>query len=250
MSLERLREHRSVWQAKAVLGDVYAVWFDQILEATRESRRVVEVGAGPGFLAEYARRRRPGQLWVSTDLLPTGWNDLAADALSLPFRDGAVDAVVGLDVLHHLAEPRRFFQEAARILEPGGVMALVEPWVTPLSYPIYRWLHREGCDLGLDPWQPFGPDLKDKAAFEGNAAVPWRILRRSGDASWRELGLLPPRLEALNGFGYLLSLGFFRKSLLPRRLAAPLLALDRALKPAAGWLGMRVLAVWRRDRAS
>ena len=235
-----------MWNAKPVLQDIYAVWFDRLLEATEGARRVVEVGAGPGFLAGYSRRRRPGSLWVATDLLPTGWNDVAADALRLPFRDAGTDAVVGLDVLHHLAEPRRFFEEAARILRPGGVMALVEPWVTPLSYPIYRWLHREGCDLRLDPWKPFGQDPRQKAAFEGNAAVPWRILRAKPASLWRELGFETPRLEVLNGFGYLLSLGFFRRSLLPRRLAGPLLALDRGLKPAARWLGMRVLAVWRR----
>lgn len=246
MSLERLHEHRAVWDAKPVLRDIYAVWFDRLLEATEGARRVVEVGAGPGFLAEHSRRRRHGSLWVATDLLPTGWNDVAADALRLPFRDAAADAVVGLDVLHHLAEPRRFFEEAARILEPGGVLALVEPWVTPLSYPVYRLLHREGCDLRLDPWKPFGEDPKHKQAFEGNAAVAWRILRTSPASLWRELGFEPPRLEAMNGFGYLLSLGFFRWSLLPRALAGPLLALDRGLESAAPWLGMRVLAVWQR----
>jgi SAM-dependent methyltransferase len=244
MSLERLREHRSVWQSKPVLPSVYGVWF-RLISGSARGGSVVEIGAGPGFLAEWAHASRPQGLWVATDLLPAPWNDLAADATNLPFRDGAATSVVGIDVLHHLGEPRRFFEEAARVLAPGGVIVLVEPWVTALSYPIYRWLHPEGCDLWLDPWRPFASG-STKEAFEGDAAVAWRILRSAPPALWRELGFEPPRLTVLNGFAYLMSLGFRRGSLLPTALLPLLLRLDSSLAPLARVVGMRVHAVWRR----
>jgi SAM-dependent methyltransferase len=175
------------------------------------------------------------------------WNHLAADALRLPFREGAVDAVTGLDVLHHFARPGEFLAEAARVLRPGGTLALVEPAVTPLSYPIYRWLHEEGCTTGLDPWDPFGSrGGTGKQAFEGDAAIPWKILKAVGPEEWRQRGLEPPQVVTLNTFAYLLSLGFRDASLLPAPLVEPMLGLDRRLQRWSGIFGMRIMAVWRR----
>jgi len=245
MSLALLEEHRAVWASKSVLADIYGVWFDALLDDLPTASAVLEVGAGPGFLKERARTRRSGHRVFSSDLLAAPWNDLAADALRLPFRASCLGAVVGVDVLHHLARPALFFTEAARALSPGGTLAMVEPWVTPLSFPIYRWLHQEGCRLDLDPWNPFdaGPA---KDAFQGDAAVVFNMVRGTGAARWRDLGFEPPRLRLLNAFAYLLSLGFKQGSLLPRPAVPWLLRLDRTLEPLARWLGVRALVVWER----
>src|SRR5262249_14340728 len=121
-----------------------------------------------------------------------------------------------------------------------------EPWVTPFSYPIYRFLHHEGCRLGLDPLDPFAASRGHKQAFEGDAAVVWRLCRRLGPGEWAALGFEPPRLRQLNGFAYLLSLGFRPASLLPERLAPVVLELDRLTGLAAACLGLRALVSWER----
>ena len=143
--------------------------------------------------------------------------------------------MVCLDLVHHLARPRDFFAEAARVLRPGGRLAAIEPWVSPMSYPIYRWLHEEGCDLGIDPWDPFAARAGAKEAFEGNGALTWRVVR-SGDArQWAGMGLGPPRVRALNAFGYLLTLGFRKGSLLPTGAGAaraPRRRPDASARPA------------------
>lgn len=243
MSLERLELHRRIWSGKPALRDVYGVWFDRLLEGIPRGARVLEVGAGPGLLSGFARRQRPDLRWIASDLLVAAWNDVAADAERLPLAAASVDGVVGLDVVHHLRRPAAFLAEAARVLRPGGRLSVLEPWVTPLSYPIYRWLHQEGCRLGIDPWNPFGEQAKD--AFDGNAAVLWRLVQAASQEDWRRLGLTAPSLTPLNAFAYLFSLGFRQASLLPRPLARPLLWLDRRTQALAPWLGMRVLAIWR-----
>jgi SAM-dependent methyltransferase len=243
--IERLHEHRELWARKPVLADVYAPWFAALAEAVPAGGRVLEVGAGPGFLAAWARARLPASRWVAVDLLPTPWNDAAADAHRLPFAASAFDAVVTLDVLHHLADPGRFFAECARVLRAPGRLASVEPWISPFSYPIYRWLHREGCRPGFDPWHPFAAGAKQP--FDGDGGVLSRLVRSTPAERWRQLGLLPPRLRLFNGFAYLLSLGFMRGSLLPRPVAPHVMALDRWLQPGAALFAMRALALW--DRA-
>jgi SAM-dependent methyltransferase len=244
VSVERLLEHRRLWAAKPVLARVYEPWFDALLAAAPPGARVLEVGAGPGLLEPRAGRTRPDLRWVASDIHAVPWNDLAADAGRLPLRDASVGAVVGLDVLHHFARPAAFFAEAARVLVPGGRIALVEPWITPLSWLVYRFLHQEDCRLSVDAWDPFPGPGKD--SFAGDAAVPWRIARDTGAARWRELGLAPPRIARINALAYAATLGFRAGSLLPLRLCGPAMAVDRAARPLAPLLALRASLTWER----
>jgi SAM-dependent methyltransferase len=247
VSRDLLDEHRRVWQAKPLLGPIYGVWFDAILREAPPAGRLLEVGAGPGFLGAHARSTRPDLKLAASDIEKAPWLDLAADCLRLPVRGQSLDTIVGLDVLHHLARPASFFAEAARTLVPGGKIAVVEPWVTPFSYPIYRWLHQEGCRLDLDPWDPFRIDgITPKDAFQGDGAVVSRLLRTTSAAKWASLGFHPPGLRVLNAFAYLLSLGFKPRTLLPNALVRPLLALDQTTAVMAPWLGLRAFVVWER----
>jgi len=244
VSVERLREHRRLWERKPVLARVYEPWFDALLDEAPRGARVLEVGAGPGLLEPRARQRRPDLRWIATDLHAVPWNDLAADAGRLPLRDGAVGTVVGLDVLHHFARPADFFAEAARVLGPAGRLALVEPWITPFSWLVYRFLHQEDCRLSVDPWHPFPGEGKD--SFDGDAAVPWRLARDTAEARWRSLGLAPPRVRRINALAYVATLGFRPRSLLPLPLAGTAMAVDRAAAPLAPLLALRAQLTWER----
>jgi SAM-dependent methyltransferase len=246
MTLARLQEHAAIWAAKPELRRVYQVWFDALLARAPIGARVVEVGAGTGALAAHARAARPDLAWVATELAPTPWNDVVADAGALPFRDAVAGAVLGVDVLHHLPDPRAFFREAARLLRPRGCLALVEPWVTPFSFPIYRFLHQEDCRRPRDPWRPFAEAGPGKDLFDGNAAIPHAIVRAGAPGFWGEVGLSAPEVTRRNAFAYLLTLGFRRRSLLPPPLTRPLLRVDEVLQPTAALTGLRAMLVWTR----
>jgi SAM-dependent methyltransferase len=248
MSRQVLDGHRTLWREKPVLSLVYAPWFEALLIAQRSNGRVLELGAGPGFLAEYARAMRPHIRWVASDLIAAPWNDLAAEAGHLPFATQSLDGIVALDMLHHVSDARSLFLEAARTLRDGAALLALEPWVTPLSYPIYRFLHQEGCRLSLDAWAPF-PKGGNKEPFEGDAAVPWRLVRDTPGAVWQELGFSSPVVQPINAFAYLLTLGFRKRSLLPLAFAPALIRVDRALQTFAPILGMRVALRWTRKRS-
>ena len=56
------------------------------------------------------------------------------------------------------------------------------------------------------------------------------LAKKVDERVWRELGFIGrPAFSPINGFAYLMSLGFKAPSLLPRSLAPALIALDRAL---------------------
>jgi len=246
VSVARLEEHARIWAAKPALRAVYAVWFDALLAAAPAGARVVEVGAGPGLFAAYARARRPDLRWIASELAPAPWNDVVADAQALPFLSGGADAVLGLDIVHHVARPRAFFAEVARVLRPGGRLAVVEPWVTPLSFVVYRYFHQEDCAEPADPWDPFRSAGGGKDLFDGNAAIPRALVRATPAGQWADLGLAAPQVTLLNAFAYLLTLGFRDTSLLPAAAAPAAVWTDRALRALAPLAALRATVVWER----
>ena len=123
----------------------------------------------------------------------------------------------------------------------------MEPWITPFSWPIYRFVHQESCRLSVDPWKPFPAAGKD--SFDGDAAVPWKMARGTSRERWSELGLQPPRIVRLNAFAYLLSLGFRPASLLPAGMAPALLLADRATRSLTPLTAVRALLTWESSRS-
>ena len=143
-----LARHRAAWQARPELRSVYREWFERLLAAAAARRPVVEIGSGPGFFKECAPSL------VATDVVPGLSVDVRCDADVLPFRSDSVGAIVMVDTLHHLPRPLDFLSEAARVLKPGGRLAMVEPWITAPSWVLYRYFHHEECRLGVDVARP------------------------------------------------------------------------------------------------
>lgn len=52
---------------------------------------------------------------------------IAGSAYELPFPDASFDQVLVRDVVHHLEEPERMFDECRRVLAPGGRIDVLEP---------------------------------------------------------------------------------------------------------------------------
>lgn len=70
----------------------------------------------PAMLEEAARAGRGGSGVL-----------LRADVARLPLRDGVLDAVFGAGLISHLARPGADLAELARVVRPGGVLALFHP---------------------------------------------------------------------------------------------------------------------------
>lgn len=151
--LVRRLNHEGMRLAVLVSG-VYRAYFRRLLAALQRCEPIVEIGAGPSLLKSEA------PFVVSTDVVELPWLDLVSDAASLPFRSGGVGGIVMVDVLHHLPRPLRFLSEAARVLRPGGRIAAIEPWISPISYLMYRWIHHEQCRLSVDLDRPLGDEMK------------------------------------------------------------------------------------------
>ena len=94
------------------------------------------------------------ELRLAAERGPGPW--VRADALSLPFADGSVDAVtssIGLVVVQPLD---RVIAEISRVLRPGGVLAAIAPALRPLAPRDLRVLSRINARLRTKPQFP-GP---------------------------------------------------------------------------------------------
>ena len=232
---EFVSRHRKIWAARPELRSVYQDWFNQLLRCVDGLHPIVEIGSGPGFFKEYFPRL------ISTDVVPSVYIDVLSDACSLPFRPGTVGAFVMVDVLHHLARPLEFVAEAARTLRPGGRLAMIEPWITGPSYLLYRYFHHEDCSLKVDLRRPFN-DL-GKTAFDGNAAIPFKLLKQS------KAGVLPLRLiqaDPFLGLPYLATLGFRSARPVPQTLIRIAEACERLLSPVTKLGATRIKLVWEK----
>jgi SAM-dependent methyltransferase len=56
---------------------------------------------------------------------------ISSDALTLPFKNNSVDKVIASEVLEHIANDHKAFDELNRVLIPGGVLALTVPRFFP-----------------------------------------------------------------------------------------------------------------------
>jgi len=107
--------------------------------ATHDLGALLDIGTGTGRIAELladraghvtALDRSPEMLRIARarlQALPAGKLDLVhGDFAALPFADAAFDTVLFHQVLHFAQDPGAVLTEAARVLAPGGRIAVVD----------------------------------------------------------------------------------------------------------------------------
>ena len=97
---------------------------------------VLDVGNGLGVqdpvIAEVARPRvlvamniTESQLRAGREAMRTaGAAPVLADAMRIPLSAGRVDGVISVEAAFHFPSRRRFFDEAFRVLRPGGILSM------------------------------------------------------------------------------------------------------------------------------
>ncbi|MEU2281008.1 class I SAM-dependent methyltransferase [Streptomyces sp. NPDC013178] len=119
-------------------GPAYAAAVAEL--GLREGDRVLDAGCGTGrALTPLRGAVGPSGVVLGADLTPAmlqaavrAGRDrdgrlLLADVAALPLRSGSIDVVFGAGLISHLPDPAANLRELARVVRPGGTLALFHP---------------------------------------------------------------------------------------------------------------------------
>jgi SAM-dependent methyltransferase len=230
-----LAQRREIWTSKPIIQRLYSRWYGHIKKALRPGR-TLELGGGSGNLSGLLPEA------ITSDIVFEPWLDAVMDAHAIPFKEESLDNIILFDVLHHLAAPAVFFHEVERVLRPKGRAIMMEPYVSWLSYPVYRFLHTEGMKWNTDPF--LGQSSEGKEPFEGNQAIPTLLFEKYREKLFMLFSRLNViREQKLDSLIYPLSGGFHQPSLCPLFLWRFLEGLERLLNPLGSFLAFRFFIV-------
>ena len=122
-----------------------------------DSMTVADIGTGTGFVAAGMAPRVGRVIGIDTspEMLAVARRNLAsldidnvelreADVARLPLDDDSVDAAFANMVLHHAEDPTAMLSEMARVVRPGGTVAICDE----VEHP-YAWMRTEHADVWL-----------------------------------------------------------------------------------------------------
>jgi SAM-dependent methyltransferase len=198
---------QKIIQQKGFLRRIYQEWYREIVAALPPTEgAVLELGAGGGFMRDFVPHLISSELFFCPNIR------VVLDGSRLPFRAKSLRGIVMTNVLHHFPQPRLFFTEATRCVRSGGVISMVEPWVTPWSRFVYSRLHHEPFEPDARSWElsTYGP------LSGANDALPWIIFTRDRQKFEQEFPQW--RIETIKPimpFRYLVSGGVSLRSFTP-----------------------------------
>lgn len=205
---ESLQVHRRLIYGKTFLRRLYTEHYRGFLDLFApplNDKLLVEIGSGAGFIKEL----HPGV--VTTDIVAGEGIDKICWAHQLPFADASVDGIFMQNVLHHLADARRFFDEVQRCLKPGGKLMMIEPANSLWHRLILKLYQHEPFDEKAGWELPPGGRLS-----QANVALPWIIFHRDRARFEADFPLLHiDTLRPHTPFIYILSGGLTFRPFLP-----------------------------------
>lgn len=236
--------NRSVekWRNSAALRAVYANIFGEI-RTHLVSGSILEIGSGIGV----ARAYFPGL--VTSDIVATEFVDRAVSAYAIPAEQW--NNLIAFDMLHHLQEPLRFLESAAKALAPGGRIVLAEPAGTWWGCHFYRWFHHEPCRPN-DVQPPFSFKADPDGGF-ANMGIGYALFNREREAmatvlKSHQLDLVSVRYRDL--LAYPATGGFSRRALFPAIAMRAIMAVEHTFPQfVMRHLGLRMIVVLEKRRA-
>jgi demethylmenaquinone methyltransferase / 2-methoxy-6-polyprenyl-1,4-benzoquinol methylase len=136
--------------------------------------KVLDVATGTGAVARLLLERgctvtgldqSPGMLAMARKRLGARAVFLEGRAEELPFEDGSLDALTFTYLLRYVEDPGAVLNELARVVRPGGTVAMLEffvprpPWRAPWDLYVDRVLPVAG--------RAFGPEWEEVGRFLG-----------------------------------------------------------------------------------
>ena len=213
--------NRGILSKKTILRKLIASYYLEITDHIAPVGRTLELGSGGGFLKDYIADA------ITSDMVDVPGVDIVCDGTNLPFKDSSLGNIVLRGVLHHIHEPMDFFAECERVLMKGGRIIINDPYITPFSWLINKYIHFEHCDSKAD-WR----FKKGQPLMDCNLALATIIFKkRLMEFQQKFPGFEITHRKHHTFFIYLLSGGYSYPALIPGWMFGTAMFFEKLLSP-------------------
>ncbi|MEM4204672.1 MAG: class I SAM-dependent methyltransferase [Candidatus Methanomethylicaceae archaeon] len=158
---------------------------------------IADIGCGSGYLLGLLEWWFPQANYVGLDcdfkvLLRAKQETsrtlfVQGEAEMLPFKTSGLEFLIALHVIEHLYHPERFFEEAARVLEPGGFLLIATPNPAGLGARVMRsrWCGWRQDHVSLHPPREWLKIIQG----QGFKSIRWGTTALSGIPAFRKFPL-------------------------------------------------------------
>jgi SAM-dependent methyltransferase len=203
--------HKNIITSKRLLKYVYDSWYKEFTPAALSTQSIalpmIELGSGPSYMNCFIPDI------IKTDVIAHPNIHQVIQAETLPYQDKGLRAIFLVNVLHHMQDPSRFFQEATRTLQHGGRLVMLEPSGSPINKWIFNRFHRsEYWDDTIKTWE----NKNQERLSSANNAIPSIVFlrdRKKFEADFPQLKIKKIKYHTL--LSNILSGGLSYRSFLP-----------------------------------
>ncbi len=240
--------HREVLLKKRMLRQLFQGFYAQCRALDVQyfgdcPGRRLEIGSGSSIIQEF---------WpdvVTSDIKPLPFVDLVVDAQDMDLEDESLRTVYGINVFHHLPDPRAFFREILRVVKPGGGAILIEPYHGPVARRLFTRLHDcEGFDLTAPQWENGAQTGPCRGTNQALSGIIFDRDREQFRREFPDLELVADRPHT--HLSYFLSGGVNFRQLVPDFLGPAVRLAEGLLAPLNRWIALQHTIVLRKHRDS
>ncbi len=231
-SKESLLEHQKRIKEKTFLNKIYVSFYQIFADTKFPKGKIIEIGSGGGFLKKFIPSI------ITSDVIDGPNIDKVFYCDKMPFKKSSVAAILMVDVLHHIKNPQKAFQEMERCLVKGGKIIMIEPYASIWGTLIYKYFHPERKGFNANGgWKINGTGRMSDA----NPAMTWVIFKRDRKIFEKKF----PNLKIISfiphtPIRYLISGGLSKFQLLPTVFYPLILFLEKKLTVFNNKIGMFV----------
>lgn len=221
-----------------VYGEIYQSFFDIYAELTGHApNSVLELGAGSlskskEFFSNVVTSDGSSETYYGQN------TQIVAE--SLPFEDSKFDLIIAKDTLHHFNNVEQSLSEISRVLSPGGIFLVSEPYWSILGRFVFKFFHPERWITRPTSLTNFSTDQ-----HEANQATLLALTSKRYKYMIERSGLTLQLFHPTYGLSYLLSGGLNWRSKLSFDFLQHIYMFEKRNK----WLiqnltGLNILAVF------
>lgn len=221
---------------KDIYRKIYCEALNIIYENLADSTKILEIGSG-----EYGFIKEIDENIITSDIKYVKNCDLVINAECLPFNKDELNAIIGVQVFHHIRNIDSFLHEAVRTVKPNGFIILIEPNWGLISAILHKFFHTETYEVK----QSFEDVLYSNKTNQAASYILFKKYKRQFLQHMPQLSFF--KIKKISFLEYIMSGGFNHNAYAPASFMKFFRLIDKVLTPIINTLAIHQMIVLKRE---